>query len=434
MNKEILSTINESSTRFRQRETTTDREVCQHIVNVLPAVLEVDNHPTIDEEEQGKGDCTTSYKYFKESAHYSLPNVQISPRIVQRSVWEPADKRANIHMIADVSGGNEKYQVDATHFMSAGYGQVYSELNLHTIQPLTDRDMQIIDKFKYAKHLYAQKLPQADYEAVQILSLEMPQHLDSWRADLELLMANNLLNKGGSIDVILDRLRVIADLNPYKAGILRTIARISESTDEGERINRIRTLVEDNMKKLHQNAISSSNEFSIQAAKYFKNNDIKQGLQYLRLGWWVGNVAEPKVVPNIVLDGQTVPITKLNPMEFNRHGLISIWASDAFTLPRGFDVVFQEKTDLQLERYYGYRPTDLIDYSQGLTGISDKVTIFILKPSQNMQSLKGGSKGIFRIDHGAQGILNSIGTLYPYLTNVDKFSVRSYKLLEERNP
>lgn len=292
INKEILSRINKSSARFLQEGAINSREVCQHIVNTLPGLLGVDNHPTLDEEEKGNGDCTTAYKYFEESVRYLLPAIQISPRIVQRSVWEPSDKRANIHVIAEVIDKDEVYQVDATHYPGAGYGQVHSGPALHITQSLTTRDMQIIDRVKYVKHLYAKGFPNAECEALQIFSLEIPRHMNSWMADLELIALNHELERGLSAGIALDRLRVIVDLNPYKAGVLKTVTRLSESMVESEKFTGIRTLVEDNMKRLRQTASSSANGFFYQARGYFKSDAIKPGFQCLSLSWLVGNIAK----------------------------------------------------------------------------------------------------------------------------------------------
>ncbi|EKE05823.1 MAG: hypothetical protein ACD_19C00176G0045 [uncultured bacterium] len=418
MNKEILSTINQSTARFMKSESNVFKDICGHVVNILPALLEVDNHPTSDEENLGKGDCTTAYKYFKESTNYLLPHVQIYPQIVQRSVWEPMEKRASIHLVANVGNENTKYQVDATHFMGPGYGQVNSDFNLHTTMPITNKDIHLIDRFNYVKHLYAHSLPQAEYEATQIFSIDMPTYMNSWKADLELIRLNSLLSNEMAINDIVDSLRTITNLNPFKAGVLKTINRLSEfNVDTDDRFTGIQTEIQNNMKKLHQSAMSASANFIEQSLHYFKNNDIKKGLNFLRLAWWTQNIAESKIIP----------ISKLSPLEFKKQNLITLWIDRFAKLPRNLDILFQEEINLQDKQVGGYKPIDL---SSNRESNLNKIKIMIIKPndSQTLPNIK--KAGIHSIYTGALGLLNSIGVLYPYLTNVDKFSIRSHKLLE----
>ena len=417
MNKEVLFKINQSTTHFMKSESDSSLDACEHIVNTLPALLEVDNHPTLDEENLGKGDCTTAYKYFKESVNHVLPNVQVTPQIVERSTWEPDNKRANIHMVANVTDEAGKYQVDATHFMGPGYGQIDSEFSLHTTSSITDRDMLIIDRFNYVKHLYANGLPQTKYEATQLLSTEMPSYMDSWKADLELIRLNNSLGSEMSINDAVDSLRKITDLNPFKAGVLKTIARLSEF-NISERLTGIQTEIQENMRRLHQSATSASAYFFDQSHQYFRDGDTKNGLKSLRLAWWTQNIAEPKLI--------SVP--KLSPLEFSKQNLITLWVNDTLKLPKNLNILFESTINLQDEQADGYKPIDL---SSGKHSNLNKIKIMILEPSRATKKLLAGKlPGIHGIYTGALGLLNSIGILYPYLTNVDKFSIRSYELLE----
>lgn len=419
MNKEVLFKINQSTTHFMKSESDSSLDVCEHIVNALPALLEVDNHPTLEEENLGKGDCTTAYKYFKESVNRVLPNVQVTPQIVERSTWEPDNKKANIHMVANVTDETGKYQVDATHFMGPGYGQVNSELDLHTTSPITNKDIQIIDRFNYVKHLFAHNLPQAEYEALQILSLEMPLYMNSWKADLKLIALNNSLNTDSSANDVVDKLRTITNLNPFKAGVLKTISRLHEfNIDIDDRFTGVQLEVQKNMKKLHQSAMSASTFFFNLSSQYFKSGNVEKGLKFLRLAWWTQNIAEPK----------SVLVPKLDPLEFKKQNLVTLWVDKNSKLPKNLVIIFQEEVDLQDKQIGGCKPIDLsINTNLNL----NKIKIMIVKPNNKIQALLDiKSNGIHSMYTGAEGLLNSIGVLYPYLTNVDKFSIRSYKLLE----
>lgn len=433
MNKEIIFKIVESAIQFRQQiQQFTAESFSQHVINVLPALLEFDEHPTQGEEEAGKGECTTSYKYFVSVMSGIQRSMSIYPRIVQRSLWEPSDKRAGIHMIAQANNGKDHFIIDPTHFMGPGFGQVHSELFLHTTLPLTERDLRTIDRIKTAKHLYSINSPQADFEATQILSLQMPPYLDSWRADLQLLVVNNMIGRK-MLSESLEGLRKVTDLNPYKAGILRTAERIAHVIDEAERLDGIRSLLNLNMARLTSSARAIASDFYLQSRQEFLEGDLKKGLMFLRLAWWVDNIAEPKAVPTVVLDGQTISVTKLNPMEFRKHGLISIWSNEDVILPENTDILLREDINLQFGQPYGYKPVELADIPRNLGQDLTKLTIMIVKPHQrvDVSTFVNGNQDIYRANTGARGILNSIGILYPYLTNVDRFSVHSYDLLEQ---
>lgn len=437
MNKEIISEITKSAILFRQQiQQFTAESLSQHVINVLPALLEFDEHPTQEEEEAGKGECTTSYKYFVSVMGEVQRGMSISPRIVQRSLWEPSGKRASIHMIAQANNEKDHFIIDPTHFMGPGFGQVHNELFLHTTLPLTERDLRIIDRIKTAKHLYSINSPQADFEATQILSLQMPPYIDSWKADLLLMMVNNRVGQG-MLQESLEGLRKVTDLNPYKAGILRTAERITHVIDEAERLDGIRSLLNLNMERLTSSARAIASDFYLQSRQEFLEGDLKKGLMFLRLAWWVDNIAQPKLFPTITLDGKEFPITKLTPLEFNRLNLVNLWITkdSSRELSKHFEIAFQAEAALHSQTEYGYSPIELSFPQDDYTEKETPMWIFILKPRNTFTNIDqiGKIPGIRKIDKGIRGLLNSVGVLYPHLTNVDKFNLISYQLLEREN-
>lgn len=430
MAKEMLSQIEESGAKLLVNKAARDI-IIECLATSLHASLEFDPHPTPEEEQQGKADCSTSSRYFEALVDHLLPNLGTSIKAVNRSVWEPPDKKANAHIVVGVVEDEEEYLVDSTPKMGPGFGSVQRGIELHATTPLHVRDLEIITKIQIAKHLYSEKPSEAERFAYQIDQLQIPPYLYSWKASLDLLTAD-YLTQNGLFDEALERLRKAAGLNPYKIGILGAAEQIATAVGQPERLDGVRSVLNENIKKLKESLRAKASEYAQQAKDCFGQGDLKTGLVFLRLAWWVDNILDPKKVVSVSIDSRSIPITVLTPKKFCNSGMVSVWTNqDLGKLPDGFDVVWEKNVSLYKQTDYGYKPIELSSPSN--RRYSNSINIVILKPSEDIMVNELFSiRGVCRVGNGVIGFLNSIGIAYPQLTTVDRFSIEFYRFLGDQ--
>ncbi len=429
MSKEILSKI-ELSAKDQVLSGSSAETVISHVAGSLHLLLEFDKHLTPEGELEGRGDCVTSSTYLARLVERLLPEMEASIEVVARSAWEPDDKTTNAHVVAKVVSRQEEYLVDSTPTFGPGFGQSHKGLDLHTSVTLTQSDLELIKLMKVARHTSSFNLSEASLIARHVSSLQIPKHLDSWNADLRLMIARGLA-KDGNTDASLEELKKVIDLNPYKISVLKIIDILAAKMVDPVRLGGMRDMISINVGRLVEAASSKAEEYFSIATEYFKGGNIKGGLVFLRLGWWVDNISRPKELPTISIDGREAPITELALKRFVDLGLIAVWSAETKgdTEFKEFDVVWNEIIDLGGECKFGYDPKDLV-YLPG-DFVKKRIRISILRPKDilSIDALEN-LDGIYRADKGVVGFLNSIGIAYPHLTNVDKFSVESNKIVE----